>query len=108
MKAIIAFLILVGSSTTWANDITVTQKDKAFNTKKIKAKIGDKILFKNDEKDITHNVFSLSTGNEFELKTQRPGETSIVELTGDKHKPGVMEVECAIHPDMKLTIEIEK
>jgi len=81
----------------------ISQKDKKFNIDKIKVKAGDKIQFKNDEKDMTHNVFSLSPNNTFDIQVQEPGGSSTVEF---KTK-GVTEVECAIHPNMKLKVEVE-
>lgn len=101
-------LIMCLSSALWlsnamAAEVTVLQNGKAFNVAKIKIKKGDTINFKNTEKDITHNVFSLSAKNAFELKTQAPGTSSPVVFK----EAGTTEVECAIHPTMKLTVEVE-
>ncbi len=94
---------LLSSALSQANDVTIVQKDKKFDQTEIKIKKGDKIVFKNDEKDITHNVFSLGPKNAFELKTQAPGSTSTVEFK----EPGTTEVECAIHTGMKLKVTVE-
>jgi plastocyanin len=91
------------SSAALAADVTIIQKDKKFDKGEIKIKKGDKINFKNDEKDITHNVFSLGPKNAFELKTQAPGSTSTVEFK----EPGSTDVECAIHTGMKLKVTVE-
>lgn len=96
--------ILVLTAVVFAKEHQIIQKDKAFNQKEIKIKVGDSIVFKNDEKDITHNVFSLGPVNEFELKSQKPGEASKVEFK----KEGATEVECAIHTNMKLKVQVEK
>ena len=72
--------------------------------KEIKIKVGDSINFKNDEKDITHNVFSLGPTNGFELKSQAPGKSSKVEFK----TAGQTDVECTIHQNMKLKVIVEK
>ena len=54
--------------------------------------------------DITHNVYSLGPRNAFELKTQAPKESSSVEFKEE----GETEVECAIHPGMKLKVKVTK
>lgn len=105
-KFIIALLLLVPTAAN-AEEITISQKDKAFDKTTIDAKIGDILVFKNDEKDITHNVYSLSSGNTFELKTQAPGEAAKIPLEAGSHQTGTMEVECAIHPNMRLTVNIK-
>ena len=81
----------------------VDQKDKAFSQETIKVKLGDTIEFKNSD-SVVHNVFSNTTGLEFDLRTQQPGKSSTVTFD----KPGTCEVRCAIHPKMKLTVEVEK
>ncbi|OYZ22961.1 MAG: hypothetical protein B7Y39_06835 [Bdellovibrio sp. 28-41-41] len=95
---------LMFSAHVQAGEHTVTQKDKKFSQTEIKIKVGDSISFKNDEKDVTHNVYSLGPTNEFELKSQAPGEVSKVEFK----KPGTTDVECAIHTGMKLKVTVEK
>jgi plastocyanin len=60
-------------------------------------------MFNNDD-EITHNVFSRAAGNAFNVGIQEPGSSSPVTL----QEAGSVEVRCAIHPGMKLTIEVEK
>lgn len=105
--------LLLLSTSIFAADVIIDQKGKKFldasgkEIKTINAKIGDKLVFKNSEGSVTHNVYSLSPGNSFELKTQKPGEKSEVPLSAGKHKKGTMDVECAIHPNMKLKVNIQ-
>ena len=100
MKSMI--IILAIASITFAAEHKVIQKNKAFDKKEISIKKGDTISFANDEKDITHNVYSLGPKNSFELKTQAPGTSSQVEFK----EVGETEVECAIHPGMKLKVKV--
>ncbi len=100
-------LILVTAffaNVTFAADVTIVQKDKQFDKKEVTVKVGDTIHFENKEKDITHNVYSLSPKNSFELKTQAPGSSSPVTFKEE----GSTEVECAIHPGMKLKVTVTK
>lgn len=84
------------------NEHFVNQKDKTFSTKEIKAKVGDKITFYNDD-NVTHNVFSRSGGNKFTVPLQKPKQHHSIELK----EAGKCEVRCAIHPRMKLVITVE-
>ena len=82
---------------------TVGQVNKKFSVGVLKAKVGDTVTFRNDD-DFAHNVFSLSDAQSFDLGSYKKGEVRNVKLTA----PGTIEVECAIHPDMRMTIEVTK
>jgi plastocyanin len=86
-----------------AGEQVVGQAKKAFTVAVLKAKVGETITFRNDD-DFAHNVFSLSDVQSFDLGSYKKGEVRSVKLT----TPGVIEVECAIHPDMKMKIEVTK
>jgi plastocyanin len=86
-----------------AADHEVTQKDRTFSESEITIKPGDKLLFKNED-EVTHNVFSMTTGMEFDLRRQAPGASSTVPF----EKEGTVEVHCSIHPKMKLIVHIRK
>lgn len=91
-----------------AGEILISQKNKKFSVVEVEAKIGDVLVFKNDEKDLSHNVYSITEDNDFDLKTQKAGETSKIVLDGKSHKAGKMMIECAIHPTMKLVVNIKE
>ena len=82
--------------------LRVEQKGRDFSTREITIRRGDKIEFCNSD-DVTHNVFSRSAANAFNIKTQMPGSSSIVEFKDE----GVTEVRCAIHPTMKLIVTVK-
>lgn len=94
---------LVVSLPAYADNHTVTQVKKTFSAPVVKAKVGDTVEFRNDD-DFAHNVFSLSDAQSFDLGSYKKGEVRSVKL----EKEGVIEVECAIHPDMKMKIEVKK
>lgn len=99
---LIAFTFLI-SNLLQAGTVVVTQKDKQFSQKEVKLKKGDSIEFKNSETDITHNVYSLGPKNAFELKIQKPGESSTIEFK----EAGETQIECAIHPGMNIKVTVE-
>lgn len=107
MKKLISLTITVGAlalSAGMANaaEHVVTQKNKAFSVKKLKAKVGDTIKFTNDD-SFAHNVFSLSPSKSFDTGSFGGGQSKSITLD----KPGKVEVECAVHPDMQLLVEVE-
>ena len=81
----------------------VTQKGKSFSVSEIHVKVGDVVEFKNDD-DVSHNVFSVSKIQPFNTKMQTPGSEAAVTFT----TPGTVDVRCAIHPGMKLVIQVAK
>jgi plastocyanin len=109
MKSLQRFLLvspLIAAVTLFAADALthrVEQKNREFLTKEITLKPGEKIEFCNSD-DVTHNVFSKSAANPFNLKTQKPGESTVIEFKQE----GVTEVRCAIHPAMKLKITVKQ
>ncbi len=81
----------------------VTQKDRKFDKQHIEIKVGDTVHFENQD-DFFHNVYSLSDSNFFDLKSYPKGESR----ANTFNKPGVVNVECAIHPDMKMVVEVKE
>lgn len=115
MKIILAVFFVIFSSVSFADANTgkpsehvIVQKDKNFSQTELTVNLGDTIIFKNDEKDILHNVYSITHGNEFEIHHQKPGTKTPITIDPKKHQPGVMMIECAIHPNMKLKVKINK
>ena len=84
-------------------DHVVSQSGKAFSVAALKAKVGDTISFRNED-PFVHNIFSLSDVQSFDLGTFAKGESRQVKL----EKAGQVEVECAVHPEMKLVVEVAK
>lgn len=82
---------------------SVGQLKKAFSVSVLKAKVGDVVEFRNDD-EFAHNVFSLSDTQEFDLGSYKKGDARSITLT----KPGTIEVECAIHPEMRMKIEVSQ
>lgn len=85
-----------------AADHTVTQKGQQFSPRALKIKAGDQVIFFNDDTG-THNVFSESAANTFDLKAQRPGTSTKVAFPAT----GRVDIRCAIHPAMRMTVDVE-
>ena len=69
----------------------------------MKIKVGDSVIFRNDD-PFFHNIYSLSDTQTFDLGSYPQGQSRRATFT----KPGKVEVECAIHPAMKMEIEVAK
>jgi plastocyanin len=86
----------------YAAEHTIGQKGKAFSQADINIKIGDSIVFVNDD-NIPHNVMSMDADNKFNLGSLRPGSSTPVTFK----TAGNVEVICAIHPSMKMHVKVQ-
>ena len=83
------------------SDHIITQKGKKFSSGEISITAGDTVTFVNDDK-LRHNVYSRTKGHKFKIKKQKPGDED--SITFDS--AGAIDVRCAIHPKMKLMINV--
>lgn len=97
-------LALLGlSCASLAADHVVEQRNLDFSVKKLAIKVGDSVTFKNED-NVVHNVYSLSDANTFDLGGSPKGKSKSVNFD----KAGTIEVECAVHPQMKMIIDVKK
>jgi plastocyanin len=94
--------VLASISIAADTDFIVIQKNREFSVKELTVKVGDRVMFVNND-TVTHNVYSDTKGVEFEIELQPPGRTDSVRFS----RPGVADVKCAIHPNMKLRVEVK-
>ena len=85
-----------------AADFTVTQRNKAFSVRQITITVRDRITFVNGD-SVNHNLYSETKGSEFEI-LQHPGRSDTVRFP----QPGTVEVQCAIHPVMRLEVQVKQ
>jgi plastocyanin len=86
-----------------AAEIIISQKDKKFVPNMVEAKVGDVLTFVNDEERKRHNIYTRAPEFDYlKIKKQKPGDRESVTLKN----AGTVEVLCALHPKMKLTIVI--
>lgn len=90
------------SSALAAAEFEVLQQDKSFNYSVLEVKQGDRVAFKNADR-VSHNVFSLSPTLMFDLGTYPKGESRTVQFD----KKGEVDIECAIHPYMKMKVIVK-
>jgi len=102
-KLLVGLAIAAAAAAAHGEDHVVGQKGKAFSTDKLTVKAGESVSFRNDD-PFFHNVFSLSETHSFDLGSYPQGEARATRFD----KPGTVEVECAIHPEMKLVVEVKK
>jgi len=104
LKKSLAFaLALSFSGIALGAEFEVGQVNKAFEVTELKIKAGDTVSFKNND-TFAHNIFSLSDVKSFDLGSYQQGQVRKVVFD----KPGLVEIECALHPSMKMTILVQK
>ena len=94
--------IVLSTGVAGAAEFTVSQKKKSFDPKTVNAKLGDTVLFVNDDR-YAHNLFSKTPKFKFNVRKQMPGSKYSMKL----NKRGTFEVLCVIHPRMKMTINVK-
>ena len=77
----------------------IEQKNKTFTPRVLAVPVGTAVTFPNND-GIFHNVFSLSTGNVFDLGLYRSGASKTRTLTA----AGVVRIFCNIHPQMSAFV----
>lgn len=104
MKRILIILtstVLLGAQPLTAAEYEVGQKNKTFTHDKLTVEVGDRVSFTNQD-PFYHNIYSLSDVQMFDLGSYPKGQfgTVVFENEGD------VEIECAIHPQMRMTIHV--
>lgn len=64
-------------------------------------KPSDQLTFTNGDK-IVHNIISMTNDFQFDLGVVKPGESKSVKF----NETGVVDIQCTIHPEMKMTLFI--
>jgi len=79
----------------------VHQQGRVFSSDSITLKKGEVLTFVNDD-TVPHNIISTSKGNEFNIGSQPPGTSTDVTF----REAGDVQVICAIHPRMKMSVTV--
>lgn len=85
----------------------VTQEQKTFimdgrKVAEMEIHVGDSIRFQNQD-PFFHNIFSLSELKSFDLGSFPKGKSKTVTF----NKAGMVEIECAIHPEMFMEVTVK-
>jgi len=103
--AIAAFLaggvVACVTAAAYAEQHTISEKGKVFSQSEITIKVGDTLVFLNDD-NVAHNVMSTDPNNSFNLGLLPPGSSTPVSFNA----AGEITILCAIHPSMKMTVNV--
>ena len=101
-SALLVLPMLAGlSAGAFAATEVIHQKGRIFSSENVAIKKGEKLVFLNDD-SVPHNIYSASMGNEFNLGSQLPGASTDVSF----NEAGEVQVKCAIHPRMTMTVNV--
>lgn len=101
LKVGLALAFIAGASVALAAERTISQKGKVFSESALEIKKGDTLVFLNDD-NVVHNVLSTTPGNVFNLGSIGPGHSTPVTFD----KSGELQILCAIHPSMKMSLKV--
>ena len=98
----LAVAVVLSACPGAAGEYVISQKKRKFTPAVVVAKIGDKVVFLNDDR-FAHNIFSETPGHQFNVRKQMPGDRYAITLD----TKGTFRVRCAIHPRMRMKITVE-
>ena len=98
----IAVLVVASVTVTYAKELVVGQKGKLFTPGAVTVKVGDVLLFQNDDA-VTHHIYSTTKGREFSLETLHAGKSAKRAFAAK----GRVDVRCGLHPGMRLVVTVE-
>jgi cytochrome c peroxidase len=94
--------VLAGAVTLAADTVVVSQRNRHFNPDHLTIATGTTVLVMNDDR-VTHHIYVDSPAMPFESGEQPVGKS--VDLHFDK--AGQFLVRCAIHPTMRLEVDVK-
>ena len=104
LTAVIATLALATAATAaWAAVTQIDQVVQKFSKTSLSVNAGDHVHYLNQD-DVQHNIKVIDADDDEDDKgLQKPGETIDVLFA----KTGRFTVRCAIHPRMKMSVEVQ-
>ena len=104
MRVLAPIIVLgLGAGAAIGAEFEVRQSEKAFLPQRLSVAKGSVVQFANDEKFV-HHAFVESPQFAADTGDIPPGETRGIVFT----KAGTYLVRCAIHPQMKMTVEVSE
>lgn len=79
----------------------VAQKGKAFSQETVQLTAGDTLIIENQD-SVVHHLFSMTPGYTLD-EAQAPNTKTELGF----EEAGEVEIRCAIHPEMKLKVQVE-
>jgi cytochrome c peroxidase len=84
-------------------EVSVGQKDRKFTMASVDLTAGEKITFVNND-SISHNIIVTTPDRKLRNSgVQEPGQSATVQFDD----AGKYDVECAIHPQMRMTVQVK-
>ena len=96
-------LLGLGAGAAIGAEFEVRQSEKAFMPERLSVAKGSRVHFANDEK-FTHHAFVDSPQFAADTGDIPPGEARDIVFSA----AGTFVVRCAIHPQMKMTVEVSE
>lgn len=91
-----------GAGSAGAAEHAIGMSGMAYVPANLEARLGDTVVFTNTDGS-DHNVFVPTKGFGVDLGVQKSGVTTRLVLT----RPGAFEVECVLHANMLLKVEVK-
>jgi plastocyanin len=102
LLGVIALSVVSATAVVQAAVVRVDQRGLRFSQSSIAVAAGDHVAFTNTD-DVQHNIVVINDGgDEADQGLQKPGETIDVLLAARGH----FTIRCAIHPRMKLGVDV--
>ncbi|HLZ67586.1 MAG TPA: cupredoxin domain-containing protein [Aliidongia sp.] len=98
----IAGVLLLAFDAFAAETLTISQKKRTFNPGEIAIHKGDTLHIANDD-EFTHQVYVDAPAFKFESAEADPGTSVDIRFTA----AGTFDVQCHIHPKMKLHVTVQ-
>jgi plastocyanin len=103
MRIAIATALILAAGAAGAAEIEVGMKDGQYAPEEIRAKLGDTLVFTNDDSE-PHAVYVPTNGFGIHFGGQKPGEVRKLPLKQE----GNFEVECVVHPGMLTKVMVTR
>jgi plastocyanin len=103
LVSIAAFAWLGRKPITTAGVFVVSQKGRQFSTSELNLSKGDIVRIINDDGNLRHHAYVSSPNFKFDSGDQEPGSKTDIVFPAE----GTFDVLCAIHPKMKLVINVK-
>ncbi len=96
-------VLMLQGDVSAAGTHVVTQQDRQFGPTELTVKVGDTVIFRNND-NMAHHVVSHTPLFPFDLDLQQPGAENAMTFT----KAGKVIVGCDIHPRMEVAVTVEE
>jgi len=100
--ALLPFLLAGSWASATSKEYVVSQLGLVFTPAELTIKLGETVQILNDDRDLLHHVYLESDQFKFDSGDQRPGSRTNITFP----IVGTFAVLCAIHPKMKLTVNV--